>query len=245
MLGCSTVCPNCRHEISCCQPCCVSRRSLHALSGGGLISSSPQVSPSAPLSFVLPPFTPLVPVPTAASDRPETELQRLSDTVRQLRESGWYHEGLGYQQSVELLKDTTPGTFLVRDSSDPHFLFSLSVQTKRGPTSVRLHYVEGLFRLDAQPHLAPVMPMFPSVLDLVQHYVVNTRNVIPSTGGAQVNNRFDMTKLKIYKESVKHWMLSKFLRPSSFQFKHCFIIRCVGICFLLPAQCRPVLLTII
>lgn len=67
------------------------------------------------------------------------------------------------------------GTFLVRDSMDPRFLFSLSVQTERGPTSVRLFYANGYFRFDAQPHLQPVMPQFPCVVELVQHYVTQSK----------------------------------------------------------------------
>lgn len=86
-----------------------------------------------------------------------------------------YYEGITYQKSHELLKDSPVGTFLVRDSSDPRFLFSLSVQTDRGPTSVRLFYANGCFRLDAQPHLQPAMPLFPSVVELVQHYVAQSK----------------------------------------------------------------------
>nr|CAI5861182.1 unnamed protein product [Callosobruchus analis] len=186
MLGCSTsaVCPKCKHEFECCGG---ARRWL---SGGGIIAAAPDpplfptpaaseavASPSTPLAFLLPPFangptpqpTPLQVVPPPQDT--DTELQRLSDTVRALRQSGWYYEGLGHRESDDLLKGTEPGTFLVRDSSDPRYLFSLSVQTTRGPTSVRLHYVRGYFRLDAQAHLQPAMPLFPSVMHLVEHYV--------------------------------------------------------------------------
>lgn len=145
---------------------------------------SPQVSPSAPLAFVLPPFTPLTPAPTVQNEaKPEVELNRLADTVRALRQSGWYYEGITYQQSQELLEKAPVGTFLVRESSDPRFLFSLSVQTERGPTSVRIHYVSGYFRLDSQPHLQATMPIFPSVIDLVQYYVTQSR---ASLNSAQV-----------------------------------------------------------
>ncbi|RZF37200.1 hypothetical protein LSTR_LSTR016820, partial [Laodelphax striatellus] len=87
-----------------------------------------------------------------------------------LRTSGWYYEGLSWQESSNLLLPTTPGTFLVRDSSDPRYLFSLSVQTDRGPTSVRLHYADGHFRLDAEAKIIPLMPLFNCVVKLVQHY---------------------------------------------------------------------------
>lgn len=218
MLGCNTVCPKCRHEFTCCRtlsatPCCVTnRRSLHALSGGGLISPngtvatlaedksllapafSPsscraaQISPSAPLAFVLP-FPP-TPAFTPTDSRPETELRRLSESVRMLRESGWYHEGLTWQQSQSLLKNTDPGTFLIRDSSDPRFLYALSVQTEHGPTSVRLHYVDGKFRLDSESYLAPLMPLFDTVLDLIRYYVqCSARNTAGADGAGRTGGQ--------------------------------------------------------
>ncbi|XP_044759453.1 suppressor of cytokine signaling 2-like isoform X2 [Coccinella septempunctata] len=193
MFGCSTSCPKCKHEFKCCQtassPCFPQDlRRVSYLSGGGLVDpclepapcpsvtspcQSPQVSPSMPLAFVMPqPTLPLLPAPPPCDlAKPEMDLERLLNTVRALRLSGWYYEGITYQQSHELLKNAEVGTFLVRNSSDPRFLFSLSVQTERGPTSVRLYYQQGFFRLDAQPHLLAAMPMFPCVLALVEHYV--------------------------------------------------------------------------
>lgn len=177
-----------------------SRRSLHVLSGGRMVTLtpattlmspptlaaaaafvSPQVSPSVPLAFVIPPLfqlQPLQPIqllPQFVDARPENELQVLSDTDRALRLSGWFYEGITYQQSQELLKERRVGTFLVRNSSDPRFLYSLSVQTDRGPTSVRLHYVNGFFRLDAQAHIREAMPLFPNVVELIEHYVQLSR----------------------------------------------------------------------
>ncbi|EEB12822.1 suppressor of cytokine signaling-2, putative [Pediculus humanus corporis] len=108
------------------------------------------------------------------NDHSDYDLMCLKTTVKDLRTSGWYYENVSWQESVILLKDTDPGTFLIRDSSDPNFLFSLSVQTSRGPTSVRLHYVNGHFRLDAEEKLIPHMPSFGSVIELIDYYVENT-----------------------------------------------------------------------
>ncbi|KAK6642801.1 hypothetical protein RUM43_004303 [Polyplax serrata] len=108
------------------------------------------------------------------NDHSEYDLQCLKRTVKDLRSSGWYYENVSWQESVILLKSTEPGTFLIRDSSDPNFLFSLSVQTSRGPTSVRLHYVNGQFRLDAEEKLIPHMPSFGSVIELIDYYVEKT-----------------------------------------------------------------------
>lgn len=100
---------------------------------------------------------------------------RITDTVKALRQSGFYHEAITFQTSHELLKDTSIGTFLVRNSSDPRYLFSLSVQTERGPTSVRLFYINGYFRLDAQVHLQSTMPLFSSVIELIEYYVKQSK----------------------------------------------------------------------
>ncbi|CAH0563367.1 unnamed protein product [Brassicogethes aeneus] len=146
-----------------------------SLPGSGC--ASPQVSPSAPLSFIIPSIAgaPLQLTKPPVIVKPEIELQRLSIIVEELRLSGFYYEGISFEQANALLKDSEVGTFLVRNSSDPRFLFSLSVQTDKGPTSVRLYYINGYFRLDAQQHLQAVMPMFPSVVELVQHYVAQSK----------------------------------------------------------------------
>merc|ERR1712018_746970 len=89
-----------------------------------------------------------------------------------LEESGWYYGQMTWVQSTALLKNTPEGTFLVRDSSDPRFLYSLSVQRgpDEGPTSVRIHFSQGKFRLDAEDKIQHLMPSFTSVVDLVEHY---------------------------------------------------------------------------
>lgn len=133
-------------------------------------------------SVQTPPFMLNVQVPQPAPivipqvPQSETDLVRLAATLNALRTSGWYYEGLSWQESQEALQSTSPGTFLVRDSSDPRFLFSLSVQTDRGPTSIRLHYICGQFRLDAEPRLAPLMPLFECVVKLVEYYIALTKD---------------------------------------------------------------------
>lgn len=221
MFGCSTVCPKCQHEFTCCPPvpCCKVRRALLGLSGGGLVPASlsptspcpsPQISPSVPLAFVMPTLTPLQTLHQVFPDfHPESDVQRLADTVRALRLSGWFYEGITYQESQELLQKTPIGTFLVRESSDPRFFYSLSVQTERGPTSVRIHYVSGYFRLDAQPHLKSTMPLFSSVIELIQYYVAQSR---ASMNSAQV---WVDPKGKLYSPIVLDRPLRKDKKPPS------------------------------
>ncbi|XP_064478523.1 suppressor of cytokine signaling 2-like [Ornithodoros turicata] len=113
---------------------------------------------------------------TPRMDRPvhanlDVDLSRVRDTVRTLQTSGYYYEGLSWQDADRMLRDTPIGTFLVRDSSDNRFLFALSVQTERGPTSVRIHYSHGEFRLDCEDALSPCMPWFTCVVKLVEYYI--------------------------------------------------------------------------
>lgn len=99
------------------------------------------------------------------------DFERLSGTVAMLEASGWYYGQLSWQCAAKKLRQAPVGTFLVRDSADSRYLFSLSVQTERGPTSVRIHYDNGQFQLDAERRLAETMPLFDCVVALVEHYV--------------------------------------------------------------------------
>lgn len=89
-----------------------------------------------------------------------------------LEQCGFYYGAMNWSQSTELLRKTSEGTFLVRDSSDSRFLYTLSVQRtpEDGPTSVRIHFAQGKFRLDADEQIEKLMPTFDSILDLVKHY---------------------------------------------------------------------------
>ncbi|KAG7210267.1 hypothetical protein KM043_011814 [Ampulex compressa] len=107
----------------------------------------------------------------------DKDLARLCEVKRLLQACGWYHEGLSWQQSENLLKDTPVGRWLMRDSSDSRYTFAVSVQTARGPTSVRVHYFLGRFRLDAEPSLALAMPVFDCPIKMLEHYVEDTKSM--------------------------------------------------------------------
>lgn len=111
---------------------------------------------------------------SAAAAAPlDDDLNRLADSAHQLRLSGFYYGHLSWKESAQLLQNTRVGTFLVRDSSDARYLYALSLQTDKGPTSVRIHYSIQGFRLDASSTMAnpETLPRFRTVLDLVDHYV--------------------------------------------------------------------------
>jgi len=107
----------------------------------------------------------------------------LASCRQQLKQSGWYYGPLSWQVSSSLLLNTSPGTFLVRDSQHPGCHFALSFQRgSEGPTSIRIQFQGGKFFLDAEEQIKHAMPRFNSVGKLVQHYL--TRDVNHQDQGA-------------------------------------------------------------
>ncbi|KAL3877753.1 hypothetical protein ACJMK2_035415 [Sinanodonta woodiana] len=83
----------------------------------------------------------------------------------------YYYEDIDSNESKKLLKGSPTGTFLVRDSSDQNYLYTLSVKTNRGPTSIRIVYEHGRFSLDADEKAKPHMPTFSCLMELIDYYV--------------------------------------------------------------------------
>lgn len=64
------------------------------------------------------------------------------------------------------------GTFLVRDSQRDGFLFSLSLMTNMGITSVRISYANRFFWLDCERKLRETTPKYGCVVKLLEHHVI-------------------------------------------------------------------------
>lgn len=73
-------------------------------------------------------------------------------------------------EARDALIGASEGTFLVRDSSHPLYLFTLSIKTQRGPTNVRVEYDSGRFRLDSSFPARSCLLSFSTLPSLVQHY---------------------------------------------------------------------------
>ncbi|KAL4645954.1 cytokine-inducible SH2-containing protein-like [Arapaima gigas] len=106
---------------------------------------------------------------------PTNDLLSIAQTFHYLDTSGWYWGAVSASEARAVLQDTQEGTFLVRDSSHPHYMLTLSVKTGRGPTNVRIEYSHGQFRLDSSSLVKPRLLAFPDVLSLVQHYVKSNK----------------------------------------------------------------------
>jgi suppressor of cytokine signaling 2 len=107
----------------------------------------------------------------------EQDFYRVVESQKMLTRCGWYHRGLLFTEAYDLLVHQPDGTFLVRDSSNPRYLYALSVSTKLGPQNIRIHYEDGHFRLNYSDKDAEsaAMHKYRSVIELVQSYVESTK----------------------------------------------------------------------
>lgn len=144
-------------------------KSTNNFNGGGLVQMdvNPRErqepnAPTSPVSWTMP-F--LYEFDTSPKDQ-----AKLVEIKRLLNNSGWYHEELSWQQSKDLLKNAPIGQWLMRNSSDSRYTFAVSVQTTKGPTSVRVLYAYGKFRLDSDPRLAVAIRSFDCPIKMLEHY---------------------------------------------------------------------------
>lgn len=98
---------------------------------------------------------------------------------------GWYWGSLTANEAKEILQDASEGTFLVRDSSQRDYLFTISAMTSAGPTNLRIEYKHGKFKLDSVVLVKPKLKQFDSVVHLVEHYVQLSRNSDTTTLNSQ------------------------------------------------------------
>uniref|UniRef100_A0AAZ3RXY7 Suppressor of cytokine signaling 2 n=1 Tax=Oncorhynchus tshawytscha TaxID=74940 RepID=A0AAZ3RXY7_ONCTS len=103
---------------------------------------------------------------------------------RDARHSSWYWGSLTANEAKEILQDASEGTFLLRDSSQRDYLFTISAMTSAGPTNLRIEYKEGKFKLDSVVLIRPKLKQFDSVVHLVEHYVQLSRTTSKRPSGA-------------------------------------------------------------
>ncbi|XP_068611172.1 suppressor of cytokine signaling 2 [Brachionichthys hirsutus] len=101
----------------------------------------------------------------------ESDENRIASAMKDLKNTGWYWGGLTANEAKGILQDSSEGTFLVRDSSQRDFLFTISAVTSAGPTNLRIEYQRGKFKLDSVVLVKPKLKQFDSVVRLVDHYV--------------------------------------------------------------------------
>lgn len=140
------------------------------------------------------------------------DLRVVASTLCYLKASGWYWGGITAGEANSVLKGAMEGTFLVRDSSHPHYMLTLSVKTRRGPTNVRIQYSRGHYSLDSSSSARPRLLSFPDVPSLILHYVGSGR-----TREASENDKKDSNVPLVPKDNAVLLKLKQPLhRPQAF-----------------------------
>ncbi|XP_010894363.1 cytokine-inducible SH2-containing protein isoform X1 [Esox lucius] len=108
---------------------------------------------------------------------PTKDLCTIANNFFYLDTSGWYWGAITAGQAHSALQAAAEGAFLIRDSSHPLYMLTLSVRTARGPTSIRIQYSGARFLLDSSSPARPSLLSFPDVPSLIQYYVGPGRKV--------------------------------------------------------------------
>ncbi|KAG5835398.1 hypothetical protein ANANG_G00243550 [Anguilla anguilla] len=123
----------------------------------------------------------------SAEDAPQVER-----ALAHLQESGWYWGPITATEAKQLLSGAEEGTFLLRDSSNPGYLLTLSVRTSLGPTHLRIESSGGTFGFDSLAMARPRLRRFGGAVELVEHYALTCSRPArarpnPPRGGPQTS----------------------------------------------------------
>ncbi|XP_059990016.1 suppressor of cytokine signaling 7 isoform X1 [Lagenorhynchus albirostris] len=172
------------------------RRSLSLLDDiSGTLPTSVLVAPmgSSLQSFPLPPpppphapdaFPRIAPLRAAESlhSQPPPPLQcplyrpdssSFAASLRELEKCGWYWGPMNWEDAEMKLKGKPDGSFLVRDSSDPRYILSLSFRSQGITHHTRMEHYRGTFSLWCHPKFEDRCQ---SVVEFIKRAIMHSKN---------------------------------------------------------------------
>ncbi|KAG3269134.1 suppressor of cytokine signaling 7, transcript variant X1 [Ictidomys tridecemlineatus] len=172
------------------------RRSLSLLDDiSGTLPTSVLVAPmgSSLQSFPLPPpppphapdaFPRIAPIRAAESlhSQPPQHLQcplyrpdssSFAASLRELEKCGWYWGPMNWEDAEMKLKGKPDGSFLVRDSSDPRYILSLSFRSQGITHHTRMEHYRGTFSLWCHPKFEDRCQ---SVVEFIKRAIMHSKN---------------------------------------------------------------------
>uniref|UniRef100_G1QI98 Suppressor of cytokine signaling 7 n=1 Tax=Nomascus leucogenys TaxID=61853 RepID=G1QI98_NOMLE len=172
------------------------RRSLSLLDDiSGTLPTSVLVAPmgSSLQSFPLPPpppphapdaFPRIAPIRAAESlhSQPPQHFQcplyrpdssSFAASLRELEKCGWYWGPMNWEDAEMKLKGKPDGSFLVRDSSDPRYILSLSFRSQGITHHTRMEHYRGTFSLWCHPKFEDRCQ---SVVEFIKRAIMHSKN---------------------------------------------------------------------
>ncbi|XP_006005046.1 suppressor of cytokine signaling 1a [Latimeria chalumnae] len=104
--------------------------------------------------------------------RSHSDFSIIAKTTAMLETSGFYWGPMTVEMAHAKLKSEPVGTFLIRDSKQRNFFFTLSYKAASGPNSVRIRFQNSRFGLDGSRE------SFDCIFKLLEHYISSQKKVL-------------------------------------------------------------------
>ncbi|XP_022623402.1 suppressor of cytokine signaling 7 [Seriola dumerili] len=126
---------------------------------------------SLSLNDALPP-TRQAPPPMLCALR-RSEASNFTASLRELEKCGWYWGPMNWEDAEMKLKGKPDGSFLVRDSSDPRYILSLSFRSQGVTHHTRMEHYRGTFSLWCHPKFEDRCH---SVVEFIERAIMHSKN---------------------------------------------------------------------
>ncbi|KAM8946235.1 suppressor of cytokine signaling 7 isoform 2-T2 [Pelodytes ibericus] len=138
------------------------RRSL------SLLDPLPRVVPLRPAECVPVPLVQPLQCPLFRQDP-----SSFAASLRELEKCGWYWGPMNWEDAEMKLKGKPDGSFLVRDSSDPRYILSLSFRSQGITHHTRMEHYRGTFSLWCHPKFEDRCQ---SVVEFIKRAIMHSKN---------------------------------------------------------------------
>ncbi|XP_071320489.1 suppressor of cytokine signaling 7-like isoform X2 [Trachinotus anak] len=110
-------------------------------------------------------------VPRCPLSRPDAS--SFATSLRELEKCGWYWGPMNWEDAEMKLKGKPDGSFLVRDSSDPRYILSLSFRSQGVTHHTRMEHYRGTFSLWCHPKFEDRCH---SVVEFIERAIMHSKN---------------------------------------------------------------------
>ncbi|XP_040185783.1 suppressor of cytokine signaling 7 isoform X4 [Rana temporaria] len=128
----------------------------------------PQVVPIRPPECTPVPFVQPLQCPILRQDP-----SSFAASLRELEKCGWYWGPMNWEDAEMKLKGKSDGSFLVRDSSDPRYILSLSFRSQGITHHTRMEHYRGTFSLWCHPKFEDRCQ---SVVEFIKRAIMHSKN---------------------------------------------------------------------
>nr|XP_029134536.1 LOW QUALITY PROTEIN: suppressor of cytokine signaling 7-like [Labrus bergylta] len=140
----------------------------HSLSlNDAFLRGLPRPIPLRPNGQQLPPRL----APRCPLSRPDAG--SFATSLRELEKCGWYWGPMNWEDAEMKLKGKPDGSFLVRDSSDPRYILSLSFRSQGVTHHTRMEHYRGTFSLWCHPKFEDRCH---SVVEFIERAIMHSKN---------------------------------------------------------------------